>query len=344
MNRHQNLNQSRRQFAKQALAMSGSAGRLVASVGVTSSVLFPHAAHAQAFPQRPISLYCAFPPGGPTDQVMRVIAEAASKLLGQPIVVENKPGAGGTIAAISMKNAKPDGYTLAQMPLGVFRLPHMQKTSQFDPIKDFTYVTCLTGYTFGLVTKPDAPFADIKTLIAWAKSNPEKLTYGHTGIGTSPHLAIEEFAQRAGIKVTGVPFKGSADLMPAVIGGHIMAASDSTGWAPHVEAKTLRLLATYGSKRTKRWPNTPTLTELGYETVSDSPFGVAGPQGMDAVSVKTLNEAFKKALEDTKVLQLMERFDQPAIYMGPEDYTKFAKNTFESERATIDRLGLKGSV
>jgi tripartite-type tricarboxylate transporter receptor subunit TctC len=329
-------NQIRRQFGKQVVALGGAS--------VATSALLSPVAHAQAFPQRPISVYCAFPAGGPTDQVMRVISEAASKTLGQPIVVENKPGAGGTIAAISMKNAKPDGYTLAQMPLGVFRLPHMQKTSQFDPIKDFTYVTCLTGYTFGLVSKPDAPFSDIKTLIAWAKSNPEKLTYGHTGIGTSPHLAIEEFAQRAGIKVTGVPFKGSADLMQAILGGHIMSASDSTGWAPHVEAKTLRLLATYGSKRTKRWPNTPTLTELGYETVSDSPFGVAGPQGMDAATVRVLNDAFKKALDDAKVLQMLERFDQPAIYMGPEDYTKFAKNTFESERTTIDRLSLKGSI
>ncbi len=327
---------NRRQFSRNLAAGSG--------IALTTSLVATNTAWAQAFPQRPISLFCAFPAGGPTDQIMRVIAEAASKTLGQPIIVENKPGAGGTLAAISMKNAKPDGYTLAQMPLGIFRLPHMQKTSQFDPIKDFTYVSCLTGYTFGLVTKPDAPFTDIKTLIAWAKGNPEKLTYGHTGIGTSPHLAIEEFAQRAGIKVTGVPFKGSADLMQAILGGHIMAASDSTGWAPHVEAKTLRLLATYGSKRTKRWPSTPTLTELGFETVSDSPFGVAGPAGMDSAVVKALNDAFKKSLEDAKVLQLMERFDQPAIYLGPEDYTKFARNTFESERATIDRLGLKGSI
>lgn len=254
--------------------------RFVQSAAAVMTPLVSHgAAKAQApsFPQRPITLYCAFPAGGPTDQVMRAIAEAAGRLLGQSIVVENKPGAGGTLAALAMRTARPDGHTLAQMPMGLFRIPHMQKSVTFDPIKDFTYVSCLTGYTFGLAIRPDLPFSDLKGFIAWAKANPEKLTYGHTGIGTSPHLAMEEFAQRAGIKLNAVAFKGSADLMPAALGGHIMSVSDSTGWAPHVDAGKLKLIATYGSKRTKRWANVATLAEQGFETVSDSPFGVVVP-------------------------------------------------------------------
>jgi tripartite-type tricarboxylate transporter receptor subunit TctC len=155
---------------------------------------------------------------------------------------------------------------------------------------------------------------------------------------------MEEFAQKAGIKLTHVPYKGSAELMAAVLGGHLMSVSDSTGWAPQVEAGKLRLLATFGSKRTKRWPDVPTLTELGYDTVSDSPFGIAGPAGMEPGVVRTLHDAFKKALDDSKVLGLLERYDQPVIYMSPEQYTQFARQTFEAEKTTIDRLGLRGSM
>jgi tripartite-type tricarboxylate transporter receptor subunit TctC len=322
---------SRRQFLAQTGAL-GAAGAL------------PTAARAQAFPARAVTLYCAFPAGGPTDQVFRAVGEAAARHLGQAVVVENKPGAGGTLAALAMRTARPDGYTLAQMPMGMFRIPYMQKTPTFDPIADFTYVINLTGYTFGLVVPADSQWKSVKDLVVWAKANPGKFSYGSTGVGTSPHLAVEEFAAKAGIELNHVPFKGSADLMQAILGGHINGASDSTGWAPHVESGRLRLLATYGSKRTKRWPNVPTLNELGYETVSDSPFGLAGPRGMDPQVVRVLHEAFRKALEDPKVLQLLERLDQPVVYMGPEEYTAWAKKTYEAEKATIDRLGMRGSL
>ena len=306
-----------------------------------AAIALPGLVQAQAFPSRPIKYICPWPPGGSTDAVMRVLAESAGKVLGQSIVIENKPGAGGTLGANEMVNARPDGYTLTQLPHSVFRIPHMQKT-QFDTLKDFTWIICLTGYTFGLVVPADSPLKTIKDLVSWAKANPEKLTYGSTGAGTSPHLAVEEFAQRAGIKLTHVPFKGNAENMQAILGGHIMAASDSTGWAPHVESGKLRLLATYGSKRTKRWPNVPTLDELGYQTVSDSPFGVGGPKGMDPAVVKTLHDAFRKTLDDPAVLASFERYDQSVIYMNTEAYTKFARDSFTSEKALIERLGLAG--
>ena len=316
--------------------------RFVAGTAVAgAAIALPGLVQAQAFPSRPIKYICPWPPGGSTDAVMRALAESAGKVLGQSIVIENKPGAGGTLGANEMVNARPDGYTLTQLPHSVFRIPHMQKT-QFDTLKDFTWIICLTGYTFGLVVPADSPLKTIKDLVTWAKANPEKLTYGSTGAGTSPHLAVEEFAQRAGIKLTHVPFKGNAENMQAILGGHIMAASDSTGWAPHVESGKLRLLATYGSKRTKRWPNVPTLDELGYQTVSDSPFGVGGPKGMDPAVVKTLHDAFRKTLDDHAVLASFERYDQSVIYMNTEAYTKFARDSFTSEKALIERLGLAG--
>jgi tripartite-type tricarboxylate transporter receptor subunit TctC len=301
-------------------------------------------AQAQAFPTRPITLICAFPPGGPTDQVMRIIAEAAARQLGQPMVVENRPGAGGTLGAIALRTAKPDGYMLSQMPLGIFRIPHMQKKPQFDPIRDFTYIANLTGYTFGLVVPADSPWKTMKDFIEYAKANPGKIDYGSTGVGTTPHLAVEEFAQRAGIKLNHVPYRGNADLMQGILGGQVMAASDSTGWAPHVDSGRLRLLATYGSRRTKKWPDVPTLNELGYETIADSPFGVGGPRGMDAAVVNRLQEAFRKALDEPMVQQMLERFDQPTIYMDSAEYTRWAAKTWESERQTIERLGMKDTM
>jgi tripartite-type tricarboxylate transporter receptor subunit TctC len=315
---------------------------LIAGSAVFALPLRP--AWAQAFPSRPVMLYCAFPAGGPTDQIFRALGEAAGRELKQSVVVENKPGAGGTLAPLALKSAKPDGYTLSQIPLGVFRIPHMQKTPTLDPLQDFTYVINLTGYTFGLVVSASAPWKTLADYLDAARKSPGRIDYGSTGTGTTPHLVMEDLSHKAGVTLNHVPYKGSADLMTAVLGGHVMAASDSTGWAPHVEAGKLRLLAVYGSKRAKRWPDAPTLTELGYATFSDSPFGIAGPAGMSADVVRTLHDAFRKALADPKVVELLDRFDQPVIYMGPEDYAKFARATFEEERGTVGRLGLKGSM
>ena len=311
------------------------AGATAAGAAFSQNVL------AQAFPSRTISLYCPWAVGGTTDLVMRSFAESATKIFGQSVVIENKPGAGGILGAAALSQVRPDGHILAQMPISVFRLPHMQKVS-FDAINDFTYVICLTGYTFGLVVPFDSPVKSIKDLVAYAKANPGKFSYGSTGAGTSPHLAVEEFAQRAGIQLNHIPFKGNADNMQAVLGGHTMGASDATGWGPHVNAGKLRLLATYGSKRTKRWPQVPTLNELGYKTVSDSPFGVCGPKGMDPALTRTLHDAFKKTLDDPAVIATFDKFDQTVIYMNTETYTKFARDSFAAEKVLIEKLGLAG--
>ena len=302
-------------------------------------VLAAGAASAQQFPVKPIMLICPWPAGGSSDLVMRAFAESVGRQLGQQMVIETRPGASGTIGAGAMVNARPDGYTLTQLPISVFRLPLMQKTP-FDPLKDITYIINVTGYTFGLVVRADAPWKDLSEFVAYAKANPEKITYGTPGAGTTPHLAVEQFALEAGIKLTHIPFKGFAENMQSLLGGHTMALSDSTGWAPHVDAGKARILATYGSKRTKRWPQVPTLLDAGYDTVSDSPFGFGGPKGMDPKVVRILHDAFRKAMDDPKVLAMLEKFDQPVIYMNTEDYTKFARKTFAEEKGLIERLGM----
>ena len=309
------------------------------SVAAGAALAWPGLSLAQAFPAKPIRLICPWPAGGSSDGVMRALAESAGRALGGQLIIENKPGASGMLGPNELVNARPDGYTLSQLTIGVLRTPHMQKT-QFDPLKDFTYIVCLTGYTFGLVVRADSPIKSIQDLVNYAKANPGKFSFGSTGNGTTPHLAVEEFAAKANIALQHIPFKGSADGLQSLLGGHVMAHSDATGWAPHVEAGTLRLLATYGSKRTKRWPQVPTLTELGYDTVSDSPFGIGGPKGMEPALVQRLHDAFKKTLEDPAVLASFEKYDQSVIYMNTADYTRFAHDNYLKEKALIERLGL----
>ena len=311
---------------------------LQAGLAGAASIALPSMAQS-TFPSRPIKLICPWPAGGSTDAVMRAIGESAARIMNNPVIIENKGGASGMLGPNELVSAKPDGYTLSQLTIGVLRLPHMQKM-QFDPLVDFTYVACLTGYTFGIVVRADSPIKSIKDLVAYAKAKPGEFTFGSTGNGTTPHLAVEEFAMKAGIKLQHVPFKGNADGMQALLGGHVMSHSDATGWGPHVEAGTCRLLATYGSKRTKRWPNIPTLNELGYDTVSDSPFGIGAPKGMDPAITRKLHDAFKATLEDPKVLASFEKYDQSVIYMNTEEYNKFARENFLKEKKLIEQLGL----
>lgn len=295
------------------------------------------------YPNRPITLIAPWPTGGSSDAVMRAFAESAGRALGGTVIVENKPGAGGTLGAAAMVNARPDGYLLTQLPLGIYRIPHMQKTS-FDPVKDITHIVCLTGYTFGLAARPEAPYKTLKEMVAYARANPGKVAYGHTGTGTTPHLAIEEFAAKAGIELQDIPYKGSAEIMQAILGGHIPLMSGTTEFAPHVKAGKLNLLATLGSKRNKAFPDVPTVKESGWDTVTESPFGIGGPKNMDPALVKVIHDAFKKTLDDQRVLDTLDKFYQPVIYMDTAEYTAYAARTFAAEKATIDRLKAAGKI
>ena len=301
--------------------------------------VFATAVHAQTFPTRPIKLVIAFPAGGPTDITMRSLADNASKVLGQPIVVENKPGAGGTLPAQQLQSSPADGYTLAQIPLGVFRLPYTTKIN-WDPVKDIAYVINVTGYAFGIVVPTDSPIKTWADFVAYAKANPGKLTYGSTGNLTSPHLTTELIAQQLGIQLQHVPYKGSADLAQAVLGNHLMAIADSTGFAPLVESGKLRVLNTWGEKRLGKFPDAPTLKELGYDIVQSSPFGIGAPKGTPPEVVKKLHDAFKQAMEEPSYVASLGRYDMLPNYMSSAAYTKFAQDTVVREKAVIEKLGL----
>jgi tripartite-type tricarboxylate transporter receptor subunit TctC len=174
--------------------------------------------------------------------------------------------------------------------------------------------------------------------MAYAKANPGKMSYASTGTGTSPHLLVEELASKAGVQFLHVPYKGNADSTQALMGGHVMAQSDATGWGKFVDQGVFRLLVTFGEQRT-RW-GAPTAKELGYDVVSYSPYGIVGPKGMDPKVVKTLHDAFKKAMDDPEHQRLLQTLDQVYWYKSSEDYARWAAETFVTERALIERLGL----
>jgi tripartite-type tricarboxylate transporter receptor subunit TctC len=319
-----------------AMKRNGLRTVLAAGFALAASV----GAQAQNFPLRPVTLIVPWPAGGSTDVGMRALASAAEKHLGQSIVVENRPGGSGTLGPGQMAaTARPDGYTIAQIPITVFRFPFMTKTT-FDPSTDFTYIIGVSGYTFGVVVRDDAPWKSFQDLTADAKSNPGKINYGTPGAGTSLHITMEQIARQQGIKWTHVPFKGNADSMNALLGGHIHVVADSSGWAQLVNAGRFRLLVTWGVARTKNWPDVPTLREIGIDMVSNSPFGIAGPKGMDPKIVRVLHDAFKKGLEEPSYAAAVANLDQELFYLSSEDYQNFAMRQIEEARRFITELGL----
>jgi tripartite-type tricarboxylate transporter receptor subunit TctC len=316
-------------------------GKIFATALAAGLAAWISAAQAENFPARPVTLIVPWPAGGTTDVGMRALATATEKHLGQPIVIENRPGGSGTLAPGQMAaTAKPDGYTITQIPITIFRFPFMAKTT-FDPSADFTYIIGISGYTFGVVVRADAPWKTFQEFLADAKANPGKINYGTPGAGTSLHITMEQIAKPRGITWTHVPFKGNADLMNALLGGHIHAVADSSGWAQLVNAGQFRLLVTWGAARTKNWPSVPTLRDLGIDMVSNSPFGIAGPRGMDARIVEVLHDAFKQGLEEPSYAEAMAKLDQELFYLSSENYQKFAMQQIEEARRFIAELGLK---
>jgi len=294
-------------------------------------------AEESAYPQRPITLIVPWPAGGSTDISMRILAEQASKRLKQPLVVENRPGAGGTMAMPLLQMAKPDGYTIAQMPQPVFHIAHTQKVL-WDPIRDTTPILQISGYTFGIMVPMGSPFRSVADMLRWARVHPGELTVGSNGTGTTPHTAMAELMEQQGITYVHVPYKGTVEQVFAVASGQIMVGVNSTGFAPYVASGMLRLLATFGESRSKRWPDVPTMKELGLGVVALSPYGIVGPRGLPSAVVQTLHDAFKAAMQDPSHRDEIAKYDQELLYLGSQDYGRFMCETFAAEKRSVDRL------
>jgi tripartite-type tricarboxylate transporter receptor subunit TctC len=297
-------------------------------------------AQAQTFPSRPITLYVPFVPG-PTDTAARKVAEVASRHLGQPIVIENKPGAGGTLAPVQMARAgKPDGYLLSVVPSSLFRYPYMQKVD-WDPIRDFTYISGLTNDDMSIQVAADSPFRSFGDMVRWAKANPGRLTYGTPGVGTSMHLLMETAAAELGIQVVQVPYKGASELVRALITGETMITSDTAGAIlPQVAAGKARYLVQFGEKRAGWMRDVPTARELGLDMVYTVAVGIAGPRELPEPVVQSLYAAFRKGLEDPDTVKLFDTLKKDPWLIGPAAYAAWAKTTVEQERKMVERSGL----
>lgn len=298
---------------------------------------------AQAgFPNRPIRLIVPWPPGGSTDGQLRSLADLAQRTLGQPVIIENRSGVSGTLGAQMMAaETRSDGYLVGQLPITAFRLPLMSSRPQWDPLKDFSYVIHLTGYLFGVVVKADSPWQNWQEFVAYAKANPGKIAYGTPGVGSTLHITMERIAAEAGVDWLHVPFRGGADNLQAVLSGQTQAMADSSSWATLVESGQLRLLTTWGAERAKRFPDVPTLQEVGINIVSASPYGLAGPKGMDPGVMRALHDGFKEALMSPAHAEVLARYDMPVIYKNSADYAAFVAQTMEEEGTMIRRLGLQ---
>jgi len=296
------------------------------------------------YPDRPIRLLVPWTPGGSTDVLLRALGEGISRRYGQPVVLENRPGAGGILGAqLLASNTRPDGYTIAQMPISVFRYPQMVARPPFDPMADFTWIAQLTGYLFGVVVRADAPWRTFQDLLAYAQANPGRINYGTPGAGTSLHITMEQIAAARAIEWTHVPFRGSSENLSTLLNGTIQVSAESSSWAELVAAGQLRLLCTWSANRTVRFPDVPTLRETGVDIVSTSPYGIAGPAGMDPAVVRMLEEACREVLADPAYHALMARYDMSPAFLGSADYARAARAQYEEDGAMIRRLNLRAT-
>ena len=228
---------------------------------------------AQArFPNRPIRFLIPWPPGGSLDALHRTMFDIMSRDLGQPVVVENRPGARGTQAAIFLVNqARPEGYTLAHHHLSILRHPFLTRQPTWNPIDDFSYVMQVSGFTFGTAVRSDSPYKTFRDLIDAARRNPGRITFSTSGIATTNHLAMEDICAREGVEMTHVPYRGAQEGVTALLGRQIDVVADAQSWRPNVESGELRLLSVWTRERLASFPDAPTLTELGYDMVVTSP-------------------------------------------------------------------------
>jgi len=311
----------------------------LAVLTLATSALVAAPALAQDYPSRPITFIVPWNAGGNTDVVMRIVATAVGRELGQPLVVENRPGVSGTLGAGVMAQAKPDGYTIAQVSVPLVRLPLIQKMP-WDPLADFTFITNIMGYVFGVVAGAHTPFNTWQDLMSYAQAHPGEVSYATPGQYSTPHLGMAQIAALTGIDWLHVPYKGGPEANTAVAGGHVHLQANATNWKPLLEGGTARLLALWSAERRPQWPQVPTLQELGIPLVIDSPVGIAGPKGMDAAIVARLDAAFRAALETPEVQQAMMDYDMFPNYMGPQAYRQFMVDLQQEERAQLTKMGI----
>jgi len=299
---------------------------LIASVAALALAGLSGQAQAQAWPSKPIKLVVGFPPGGGIDAVARNLQPGLQEALGQQVIVEYKPGAGGVLAAGELTRAAPDGYTILVANIGPFVLaPNMVSKKPFDPQKDFTYIHQTSGSGFIAAVPANHPANTLAEFIAWSKANPAKANYASGGAGSITHLNGEMLNQIAGTKLVHVPYKGSAPAVQDLIGGQTNLLVDvSTVLLQHIQSGRLKALYVTDAQRVAALPNVPTAKEAGYPGLETSGWqGIVGPAGMPKDVVARISKAIGETLAKPDVRQKFAANGSAIMEKGPEEFTAF---------------------
>lgn len=294
--------------------------------------LFAAAVFAQEFPTKPITLVIPFGPGGASDLTARAFVGAAHDALGQPIIIQLKPGGGGAIASDYVAKAAPDGYTLLMGGPGPnTTLPAIEGRSRGP---DDLAPVCRINYNAMLTLVPaNAPYKTFQELIQYAKDNPNKLRFGHAGIWGGPDLLWKQIMLKAGISTKVVPFDGGAEALVALLGGHIdVACLFPTQSTPHIKAGKIRALAVSDSKRDPEFPDVPTIQECGLDVVNVVWKGILAPKATPRPVIEKLAAGFKKMLEDKSSIAMIRKLGDNYHYLGPDELAKFWREEFEAHK------------
>lgn len=318
--------------------------RLLLKLGLYAGTLAGVPAFAKqkqddSFPSRPISLIVPFPPGGTADNTYRVLAKAAEPHLGQSVVVENRAGASATMGAVAIANAPADGYHLTVTHSAVLRMQLMQRTA-YDALRDFDPIIQISALNVGLLVREESPFQVWKDFIEAARQAPGEVSYGSNGVATSQNLALTQIAEQEKITFNHIPYKGDAEAITGLLGGFIDAHAGGTGLGSLVDGDKARWLALFSDVRLARWPDVPTLYDLGYNVPASSPTGIIGPAGMPGNVIDRLHDAFKKALYDSAHVRILEQSGQAVQYRDSAAFGKLIKQQYALERDRIRRAGL----
>ncbi len=320
---------------RRSLLVAGASLAGSASLGVGVNAV----AQEAGFPSRPVTLIVPFPAGGTADVVFRALAKSTEPHLGQSIVIENKPGASATLGASTVAQGRPDGYQIAVMHSAVLRLQLMQKTS-YNALTDVTPIIQVSALDVGIVVPMDSPYKTFKDFIDDARKRPGMVTYGTNGTATSQNLTLVTLAAQENVQLNHIPYKGDAEATAALLGGHIGAHAGGTILGALVDGGKARWLAVFSDRRLKKWPNVPTLFDLGYKIPASSPTGLIGPPGLPPAIVKRLHDAFKLGLYEPGTVSMLERNAMDIYYKDGGSYSALIKESYEIEKERVRRAGL----
>ena len=307
-------------------------------------LLLPPQSFSQDFPTKPITFYIGYEPGAGTDITGRVLAREAERLLGVPLVVENKPGGGSSVAAALLAKKKPDGYTLAIVSSSALTGSHiLTKNVSFQPFKDFTYILSYGRYNVGAVcVQKESPFKTFPEMIDHARKNPGSLSYSSTGLGTGYHIAMEYMAKQAGVKIKTVPFAGGAPAQTALLGGHVDFTAGTGFHLKYVRQGVWRMLALiFGEERDPNFPDVPTFKEFGYGCpAAPGAFILLAPSNLPDPIYKKLEAGFRQAAYLPELRNSLEKMDMPFIFLDRHQLETNLPKEYKFYLEFMQELGL----